>query len=233
MWNEIFDGIGEKVLLTKATPIALLNLSIILLFLSTIWHSIKTACSDLKPVPSKRSKSTRCPRKGCLPRFELNSTAISVGSAQKLGNDVCHDSESIATKVCSQNQWQMKLAICLCKESSTVSLTSHHSSMISLDLEDQSYISSSQFSLFQGRWATRWAMSKIVPSENISNAIYVECEEMYGSKVWAQEFWYFVPGFDIQPEPSKNDNPARNKAVAVCETLQVIYRFFRQIETNP
>ena len=35
-------------------------------------------------------------------RFESNSAATSDGGAQKLGNDVRHDSESIATKVCSQ-----------------------------------------------------------------------------------------------------------------------------------
>ena len=42
------------------------------------------------------------PRKGRLLRFESNSTATSDGGAQKLGNDVRRDSESIATKVCSQ-----------------------------------------------------------------------------------------------------------------------------------
>ena len=34
----------------------------------------------------------------CLLRFELNSAATSDGGAQKLGNDVRHDSESSATK---------------------------------------------------------------------------------------------------------------------------------------
>ena len=53
---------------------------------------------------------------------------------------------------------------------------------------------------------------------------------MYQSKVRVQEFWYFVPGLDIQPELSEHDNPARKKAVAGCETLQVIYRFFHQID---
>ena len=50
---------------------------------------------------SSRSKSTTCPKKGRLLRFELNSTTLD-GGAQKLENDVWHDSESIATKVCSQ-----------------------------------------------------------------------------------------------------------------------------------
>ena len=32
----------------------------------------------------------------------MNSTATSGGGAQKLGNNVWHDSDSIATKICSQ-----------------------------------------------------------------------------------------------------------------------------------
>ena len=67
-----------------------------------IWHRNKTACSESNPVQSSRSKSTTCPRKGSLLRFESNSTATSDGGAQKLGNDVRRDSESITTKVCSQ-----------------------------------------------------------------------------------------------------------------------------------
>ena len=34
--------------------------------------------------------------------FELNRTASSDGCEQKLGNNLCHDSELITTKVCSQ-----------------------------------------------------------------------------------------------------------------------------------
>ena len=88
-----------------------------------IWHRNKTACSKLNPVQSSRSKSTTYPRKGHLLRYELNSTATSDSRTQKLGNYVCHclawfwidcnqslqpnaivwhDSELIATKVCSQ-----------------------------------------------------------------------------------------------------------------------------------
>ena len=113
-----------------------------------IWHRNKTACSESNPVQSSRSKSTTCPRKGSLLRFESNSTATSDGGAQKLGNDVRRNSESIATKVCSQicRKWNAMfeshvvtsvdrtsfdfrfedfLAICLCKQSSTVLLTNH------------------------------------------------------------------------------------------------------------
>ena len=114
-----------------------------------IWHRNKTACSKLNPVQSSRSKSTICPRKGCLLRFALNSTATSDGCAQNLGNDVRRDSESIATKVCSQisSKWNgmcashvvtsldrtgfdfnLKIcwAICLCKQSSSTTLLTNH-----------------------------------------------------------------------------------------------------------
>ena len=55
---------------------------------------------------------------------------------------------------------------------------------------------------------------------------------MYRSKVCVQEFWYVVPGLDIQPELSKNDIPACKKAVAGCKTLQVIYHFLSRFDTN-
>ena len=97
---------GEKLLPTKAAPIASLNLAIIHWSLSKIWHRNKTACSESNPVQSSRSKSTTCPRKGSLLRFKSNSTATSDGGAQKLGNNVWRDSESIATKVCSR-KWNV------------------------------------------------------------------------------------------------------------------------------
>ena len=52
-----------------------------LIFLSVIglsvkiWHRNKTSCSEENPVQSSRSKLTTCMKKGCLLRFELNSTA--------------------------------------------------------------------------------------------------------------------------------------------------------------
>ena len=59
-------------------------------------------------------------------------------------------------------------------------------------------------------------------SENITSN-YLECNKMYLSIICVQEFWYFVPGIDIQPEQSKNDNPDAKKAVKGCETLRAIY----------
>ena len=70
-----------------------------------IWHRSKTACSEAA------NPSTTCQSKGGLLRFELNSTKTSDGAAQKLGNDVLHYAELIATKVCSQigGKWNVML----------------------------------------------------------------------------------------------------------------------------
>ena len=48
------------------------------------------------------------PRKGSLLSFKLNSTATSDCGTQKLGNDLYHDSESIATIVCRRNNCKWK-----------------------------------------------------------------------------------------------------------------------------
>ena len=170
---------------------------------------------------SSRSISTTCPREGRLLRFESNSTATSDGGAQKLGNDVRRNSELISTKVCSQigRKWnamfethvvtsvdrttsifnlKIFLAVCLCKHLSTVLLTNHPKH----DLEDLSYISSYQSSLFQGQWAALWALRKNCAKWKYWTPIYAECYKMYWSKVCVQEFSYFVSGLDIQVEKS-------------------------------
>ena len=67
-----------------------------------------------------------------------------------------------------------------------------------------------------------WAMCKNCAKWKYSTPIYVECDKIYRRKVCVQEFLYFVPGLDIQPEQSKTDNPARNNAVAGCETLRLL-----------
>ena len=82
-----------RVIQTKAALIASLNLSIIRRSLNK---------------KSSRSKSRIGLRTGRLLRFQRNSTATSDGGAQKLENDLWHDSESITTKVCSQNSRKWK-----------------------------------------------------------------------------------------------------------------------------
>ena len=46
----------------------------------------------------------------------------------------------------------------------------------------------------------------------MSTPIYVECDKMYRSKVCVQEFWYCVPGLDIQAvmnlRPIQDENPS-------------------------
>ena len=49
-WNAIFDGIGQKLLPTKAAPIASLNLSIIHWSLSRSMTRNKSECSESNPV---------------------------------------------------------------------------------------------------------------------------------------------------------------------------------------
>ena len=191
MQNEIFYEIGKTLLRTKSAFIASLNLSIIHWSLSKKWHRNKTAFSKSKPVQCIRSKSMTCLRKGRLLRFESISTATSDGCVQKLRNDVWHDSESIAIKVCSQigrhwkvifenhvvtgvNRTSFKFwfedfwAICLCKQSSTLLLTNHPW----LDLEDLSLMSNSQFSLFKvnERWA-KLCKVKIFQLQDMLNVI--------------------------------------------------------------
>ena len=51
-----------------------------------------------------------------------------------------------------------------------------------------------------------WA--KIAWSEDISTPIYVECDEMYRSKVCVQELSYIVSGLDIQLEKSDSYYPS-------------------------
>ena len=63
-WNEIFNGIGEKLLPIKAAPIARSNLWSVIGLWVKIWHRNKIACYESNPVQSSRSKSTTCPRKG-------------------------------------------------------------------------------------------------------------------------------------------------------------------------
>ena len=55
---------------------------------------------------SGRSKLIPCPKTGCLPRFQSNSAASSDYCAQKLWNNLLGDSDLIATKVPSKNDYK-------------------------------------------------------------------------------------------------------------------------------
>ena len=57
MWNEIFYGIGEKLLLTKVTLLCSIFQTFLGLRVTVeIWHRNKTTYSKLNPVQSSRSK---------------------------------------------------------------------------------------------------------------------------------------------------------------------------------
>ena len=103
-WN--FRWKWRELLPTKAAPIASLSFAIIHWSLSQNMtkeqNSMFRIESCAMQLLSSRSKWTTSPRKGRLLRFEQNSTATSDAGAQKLGNNVWYDSESISTKVCSQ-----------------------------------------------------------------------------------------------------------------------------------
>ena len=110
MWQSFRKAVREdnrtKLIKAPFLPIkAALNASLNLLFIGLwvkLWHRNKSSCSKSNPVQGSRSKSMTYLRKGRLLRFKSNSTATSDGSVQKLGNDVWHDSKSIATKAGSQ-----------------------------------------------------------------------------------------------------------------------------------
>ena len=49
---------------------------------------------------------------------------------------------------------------------------------------------------------------------------------MYQSKVCIQEFWYIMSGLDIQPEQSKNDNPASKKSGSTLRETTIYVALF-------
>ena len=173
-----------------------------------------------------------CLRKGCMLKFKSNSTATPDGSTQQLESDVWYDSELIATKVCSLIgcKWNAMF------ENHVVASVDRLWSSFDFRFSELFFFVNNHL---QCKWQTihnliskicpkfqvlctqffkvnellceQW--EKIVWSENIStpmSPIYVECNKMYRPKIWVQEFWYCVPGLDIQLELSYIDNPASN-----------------------
>ena len=88
----------------KQCPLLCSNLQSVIGLWVRIWHRNKTACSKLNPVPLNRQS--------IWGKGVCSSTEISDGSTQKLGNDVRRNSESIATKACSQisSKWNVMFA---------------------------------------------------------------------------------------------------------------------------
>ena len=65
-----------------------------------IRHKNKSESNHMQTFQNSRYKWTTCPRKGCLLRFELNSTLLQI-VVGKAWSYLWHDSDLIATKVCS------------------------------------------------------------------------------------------------------------------------------------
>ena len=169
----------------------------------------------------------------------------------KLGNDVRHNSESIATKVFSQirrklewnamfenhvvtsvdTAWQDELRFSIWIFFEQFSFVNNHLLCYWPIIHNSISKISPKFQVISSHFFDGRSMScsmKIVRSENISTPIYVKCDKMYRSKVCVQEFSYFVSGLDIQLEKSEY---AKN-SVAGGELWRVIYRFFQAIHTN-
>ena len=73
----------------------------------------------------------------------------------------------------------------------------------------------------------------IVSEENISTPIYVECDKMYWSKVWIQEFSYFVAGLDIQLEKSEYYSPVSKKIGCRWRNTMSHIQFFSSNQYEP
>ena len=106
---------------------------------------------------------------------QTNNTATSDGGAQRLGNDVWHDSESITTNVCSQignkwiemfkgQHWQDKLQLLILRFFEQSAFVNNHLlcywPFIHNLISKISPKFCSQFSLVWGWWAALWAFSK-------------------------------------------------------------------------
>ena len=236
MRNEIFDGIGEKLLQTKAVPIALLHLSII------CWSLSKNY-----PVRSSRSKSTTRlqPARGKRVCQDLNQTAQQLHMAARKSLETMIDmilnwsQPKIAAKFvqmkcygwkrCSDKRWQGKLWFSIWRFFKQSAFVNNHllcywpaiDNLISKICPKFQVLSSTFLRLM-----SCWMSSKV-------KKVHSNLCQMHWSKVCIQEFRYFVPGLDIQPEQSEKYNPALKKAVASCKTRQFIYHFFLKIDTIP
>ena len=82
MWNEIFDGIGEKLLQTKAAPIASLNLSISHWSLSKEEIRLSFITTNIREQPS------RSHHKGATARVRTGDQRYPIPCHCQLGQDI-------------------------------------------------------------------------------------------------------------------------------------------------
>ena len=69
-------------------------------------------------------------------------------------------------------------------------------------------------------WAAWWALSKNCLEWNYFNSNLCWMQ-MYWSKFCVQKFWYFVPGLDIQLEPSKYKSVCRSSQIQVFQSTDM------------
>ena len=217
----------KKMLPTKAAPIASLNLSIIHWSLSRNTNRNKTPCSKLNLVQSTRSKILNWRAvigKGVCSDSNKQHSNFKWQRAKAwkwwLAWFWIDHNQSLQPnwsqmncyvwKPSSDQHWQesqdkLWFSIWSFFEQSAIG----HNHLLCywptiynsiLKVCAQFQVLSSHFFKVHELLDEQWA--KIVQSEKISTPIYVECDKMYLSKVWVQEFWYIVPGLDIQPEQS-------------------------------
>ena len=193
--------------------------------------------------------------KGCLLRFELNSTATSHGGAQKLGNDVWHDFKSIASKVCIQISrkrnaifgrhvdWvtsvdrssfdfryedfvsNLPLKTIICCVTDRLSITRSRRSVLNFKFSVLIFSRSMICSMSNEQ---KLCKVKIFQLQSMSNVI--RCIDQRFAFKNCGVSCLPLSGLDIQPEQSENDNSARKKEVPGCEVRRLIYRFFREID---
>ena len=224
MQNEIFDRISEKLLPTKAAPIASLHLSIIRLWVE-VWHRNKAACSKSNPV--KNSILNRRPvlEKGVCSGSNRAAQRLQMAARNLKAWKRCPTWFWIDSKQSLQpNRLQMKCDVWkLCSESLLV--TSDYCWQDRLQFLNWRFFE--QFAFVNNHLLCYWptihnSISKICPkfqvlsshflevdelldeycaknlkSEFFSTPIYVECYKIYWSNVCVQEFWYILSALDI------------------------------------
>ena len=160
-------------------------------------------------------KSTTCRRKGRLLRFQSITSSTSDGYAQRLGNDLWNDSESIATKVCSQigrkcrKMFESQVEVCIDLTSFNFQFKDEGVFMSNLLIiyyvTEQQSISQSRRSVLNFKFSVLTFLRSIVALEQnlceekrISTLIYFLCDNTDGQKVCGWRIWYVLSGLDIQ-----------------------------------
>ena len=198
-----------------------------------VWHRKKSACSKSNPVQSSRSKLKTCLRKGSLFRLKSKSTATS-------------EVQIAARKQCLAWFWIDCSQICfnwnaVFKSSAVTCIENQSWFSIQFFLREKSAIKSAFINNYAlcywpvtyrpwGVWAAQWALSKKCANFKyfilIFNSNLCPIQWHVWIKVCSQEFWYVVSGLDVQPEQSRNNNPACKQLVQSWKMWWYMFCFF-------